>query len=291
MNDESETRRLLSRAIHEALEAYVTSNVSQSLLREALERSSLERPPSSPSEAELFLNHGLMPVATQALGSAMAESILEEIGRTVELITRRQTRPVAPRRGTPVPPVSGRRTTPRHTRPRAEVSTAPVRSASLTPSSVNPRSEVRRQHQTAPVTARGVSPGGYFRDLTAAPAEPLQILALTQDPQLLSALASVVGDSGSLRAVRNVFGLVRAVDGAGGHRVFVLLDGAMPSIGPLALAALADELLDVTVVLCRTSVGQDAMMAEISPATRRWTRLSDSRDPLGVAADCARLVS
>jgi hypothetical protein len=297
---EGETRRLLSRALHETLEAYVTPAVRQQLLRHALDLSGLSAPPSTPDETDRFLHDGLFEAATQLLGRDIAESIIDEIWGLV----LSSSPPPSPRRdssrATSTVPASGRRMTPRdlQRRPsRPNVSTAPAQRRSLSPRSVHPpRSEIR-WNTRAVSTGPAVTPGEYFRKVTnedaASQADrgPVRVLAATADHALLAALAHALGKNGEVYSLRSVFSLLHAVQERDQHRLFILLDCESPGIRPAALAALAEDLADVTVVLCRASMEIEYELALISPATRDWVRLSDHESPLDVALGCAELVS
>jgi hypothetical protein len=293
--DDGETRRLLSRAIHEALEAYVTPTVCQTLLRGALEYSGLTKPPVTVQEAERFLRLGLLPVSANALGAEMAESIVEEIERAVARVTEEHAR-ASLRHPTTAPPASGRRAPMREPRRRSDAPTMPPARRSLTPRpSAAPRSNIRRNPRALD-TGPAVTPGEYFREIARddqlwVDSKPLHVFVATTDSLLLRALASAVGTAGEVRSVRSIFALVRTLEETPDGRVFVLLDGANPAVRPEALAALAEDLTDVTVVLCRTSADTERRLAQISPATLDWIRLNTHADSRQLAADCARLVS
>jgi hypothetical protein len=297
--DEADTRKLLSRAVHETLEIYVTPVVRQELLREALTLSGLPRPPSTVDETNRFLWDGLFEAAARRLGTEIAEGIIDEIWQLLLVGA------ASPRRGagrtTTTAPASGRRTTPREIRrrsPRPNVSTAPPHRRSLSPRpSLAPRSDIRRNARGV-TTGPAVSPGEYLRELASdesAAAEhdprPVSVLVATRDPGLLTALTEALNGTAEIRAVRSVLAVVQALEGREQRRVFVLLDGQSPGVRPLALAALADDLIGVTVVLCRTSTELEHDLSRISPATRTWVRLRPGDSARELALGCIELVS
>jgi hypothetical protein len=397
-------RRILTRALHETLDAYVSPEVRQKLLRDALAKSDLKTPPETRAQVERFVYIGLRAAATEALGPSVTAQIVEELSFALAAVQtaservgptqRPSTRPTPkavsvpplaripkaaplpdfppsdlPRAAPPehrgpassrrpgstvdreaqrplTSPIPGRSTLPagagtyRMTstepgRPRRQTEPAPGRQATdpklrrgtqprlesldTDPSPRHPTEpKPSRQRTATDAPIRGFAddaasgPISYFRrtplddpsglspgidaprtgsNRPSAPLGPVVLLALTRDEHLLEALVASVAQGSRVLTVPSVFALVRTLDDLKGQRAYVLFDAQRPTMRAEALAALADELSKVKVMLCRADVRVLEVIERISPATRAWVRLGQAWGPRDVAGDLARLVS
>lgn len=116
MTDDGTARRLLTRALHETLDAYVSPAVRQEILREALASSGLSGPPETTLQIEQFVFHGLKEVAGRRLGESIAEYIVDELSLSIAAL-QSTTNPAPARnsistrptpRATSIPPMAAR---------------------------------------------------------------------------------------------------------------------------------------------------------------------------------------
>lgn len=117
------------------------------------------------------------------------------------------------------------------------------------------------------------------------------MLVATRDTQLLSTLSSWLGQAAQVNLVRSVFSVLHAVEDFAGQKLVVVLDCEQPSIRPAALAALADDLTDVEVVLFRASADVRRTAIAICPAAKRWVTFESKAPARHVAEHCLELVS
>jgi hypothetical protein len=118
-----------------------------------------------------------------------------------------------------------------------------------------------------------------------------RVLAATLDSSLLKALNGWLENRVQLLLVRSVFSVLHHIDDAGDLPLYLVLDGQRPGIRPAALAAVADELGPLRVVLCRSTPRLDHTLRAISPATSGWLRLDENHRIDEIAARCLELVS
>jgi len=91
--------------------------------------------------------------------------------------------------------------------------------------------------------------------------------------------------------VSDVMELLKRLSDAPNARSVIVLDCRRPSIRPIALAALADELpRNVQVVLWGASKGLRYQLARLSPSASSWFNCSEDDDLQSVALRCENLV-
>jgi hypothetical protein len=144
-----------------------------------------------------------------------------------------------------------------------------------------------------------LSTSAYFRSVaTAALAdteqkadkEPALVLVASCDDRLVGALSTWLDGRARVEVVRSVFTLTQTVGDLGPKRLMLVLDAAEPGVRPAAIAALADDLTDVNVVLVRSTKAIEQRLLRISPATRTWTIFRDATEIEEIASNCAALV-
>ena len=300
----------LSRALHETLDVLVAPAVRNALIHDALRAAGLEGVPKDPGGMRRFVEGPLRETAAGALGPELAASIADEIARVLFGAEDAPGSPpewAAPATHGPVTeePAGSRRPNNRPSRPPA----APWRS--LTPQPVSrrgltshpaPHSGVRRQGPAARSATPPTSPSDYFRRIVAkhdaqrettnaaSPAGSARVLVATADAGLVSTFSTWLEGHAQVTVVHGVFELLRELDPLR-SRVLVVIDCRHPTIRPAAMAALADELGTVDVVLCRSTPSVDIAIRAVSAGVDRWVRFDERAELDAVAACCIELVS
>ncbi|HEX6278304.1 MAG TPA: hypothetical protein VFZ53_34900 [Polyangiaceae bacterium] len=124
----------------------------------------------------------------------------------------------------------------------------------------------------------------------SADGRPLVLVAST-DAELLRVFNVWLAQRAHVEPVSGVRDLVVRVGGGGAPRVVVVLDGKNPSIRPLALAALAEELGDTFhVLLWGVAQHVHAKMRNVSAATEKWLVYGIEASPNDLAARCIKIV-
>ncbi len=118
------------------------------------------------------------------------------------------------------------------------------------------------------------------------------VLLASRDPAMLRRMTVWLDPRAAVMRVRSVTDLLHRIEDASHARSVIVLDCRQPSVRPLALAALADELpVSTHVVLVAATPELVRKLAEISPSTSSWIALGSSARPKEIAARCAELVS
>lgn len=118
------------------------------------------------------------------------------------------------------------------------------------------------------------------------------VLIASRDPAMLRRLAVWLDPRAAVMRVRSVIDLLHRIEDASQSRSVIVLDCRQPSVRPLALAALADELPASTrVVLVAAEPTLIQKLLDISPSTSNWLTLGSTARPKEIAARCAELVS
>ncbi|MBN2191619.1 MAG: hypothetical protein JW751_02285 [Polyangiaceae bacterium] len=123
------------------------------------------------------------------------------------------------------------------------------------------------------------------QDLGAKPA----VVVATRDDELLHTLVEWLGDRAEVRVVNDVLDLVG--EAVAQRRVLVVIDCNRPSVRPVAVAALVDELPQaVAVLLWAPSEDDEAAIRTVAPETASWHRCGASA-AARLAIRCVELVS
>jgi hypothetical protein len=108
---------------------------------------------------------------------------------------------------------------------------------------------------------------------------------------LLRSFMAWLDPRASVQRVENLLSLLDELRQGGQRRVVLVIDARSPSVKPLSLAAIADELPATTrVVLWGMSNENYAKMLRLSPAVAGWLVCGISCPTSEVVAQCVRLV-
>ncbi len=307
----SETRDLVSCALCEVIDSVVTPRVRDGILSHALACAATDRLPTDPEQLQGFVNGPLRDALVQAIGRDPVEAVTGDIHRIIGLLvdpehTRRtlETPAVLPdeprRRRTSsrprVPAVSARTAPSPHVRavpPRPNFRTAPTPRypASLVPAAAAP---------SAPPISSGRFPRGAAAALSmagtrtshppAGTACPV-VLVASQREDLARRLSRSLSGNVDLIVVRGILDLVKEVGADAGGRTVLLLDCRSPSVRPVSVAALAEELPPtLRVVLWGASPELRSRLLSVSPRCQSWIGIAQDTSLEDLAGRCAILV-
>ncbi|MDX2050824.1 MAG: hypothetical protein SFV15_00440 [Polyangiaceae bacterium] len=278
----------IARTVREALDAVVSPEVGERVLSAALMRSQLADVPEDPDRFKAFLAP-FRVVAEESLGEETTSLLFEELHHLAErAITSR-----LPPRNPSKPRVRGRISSP-PTRPssqppaayrRARESDAPgAPHFRLTPQRIQaiPRlaipdfgREAEPRATTPPDSAdlpRGMARamGLSGSDPNLKPASRVIVLCST-DAKLERGVASWVSGRAKVLVCNNLFGLVSLLGGDLPGRVVVFVDCRQPTLRPMSLAALSDDLPSrVDVVLWGATPALVNDLTQLFASTRQW---------------------
>lgn len=118
------------------------------------------------------------------------------------------------------------------------------------------------------------------------------VLVATRDPAMLRKMSVWLDPRAAVMRVRSVMDLLHRLEDAAHAPSVIVLDCRQPSVRPLALAALAEELpLSTHVVLVAATPELVRKLADIAPSSSGWLALSGAVRPKELAARCVELVS
>jgi hypothetical protein len=308
----SETRDLVSCALCEVIDSIVTPRVRDGILSHALARSAADRLPTDPEQLQDFVSGPLRDALIQAIGLEPVEAVTDDLQRIIGLLvdpgqTRRTLEspavvPDEPRRRRTssrprMPAVSTARTAPaphpRTATPRPSFRTAPT---PRYPASLAPAPPAT----SAPPISSGRFPRGAAAALSMAgtrstnpPADvtcPVVIVA-SQREDLARRLSRSLSGNVDLIVVRGILDLVREIGADTGGRAVLLLDCRSPSVRPVSVAALAEELPPtLRVVLWGASPELRSRLLSVSPRCHSWIGIAQDTSLEDLAGRCAILV-
>jgi hypothetical protein len=285
----------ISKAVRETLDSVVSPEVRERILRAALEAEGLRSLPDSPRQFRQFLHGALGEVVENALGPEQAEPVFLELLRIADLAERDQvartgfppeddgvSRPVSAvhRRG----PAQDGRTTAPYSLGQLEALLHELQYGDLREPPPPSRDYPRGTANALGVIGTAVVERGGNERL------PLVLVASAQ-PDLLRTFEAWLDPRASVQRAHNLVELLGDLREAGGRRVVLVIDARSPSVKPLALAALADELpASARVVVWGMSSDQYARMLRLSPAVSSWLSCGQGTPTSEVVAQCVRLV-
>jgi hypothetical protein len=127
-----------------------------------------------------------------------------------------------------------------------------------------------------------VDPGSAMR--------PIVYIAST-DSEMVRTFESWLSDRALVRSVAGAGSLLQGLLQPNEKRSVVVLDGKSPSIRPLTLAALADEMPEnTTVLLWGVPPHVHARMCSVAAAAEKWLVAGGDRDPTEIVDRCVKLV-
>ncbi len=117
------------------------------------------------------------------------------------------------------------------------------------------------------------------------------VLVVSQNSELARCFGAWLDPRATVQRVRSLMSMFQDLGDAANRRVVIVLDARSPSVRPLSLAAVADELpKDAKVVLW--GVGSDvyAKMLAVSTSVAKWLVCGTESSTSEVVAQCARIV-
>lgn len=267
------SRQLIQTALHETLDSVVSPTVRSDVLAAALTEVEGGALPGDVHGFRRFIHGPLKAALVRVLGRSRAETVTADL----ELM------------GGSIPPGVWS-----STGPRADA-TRPVSGPVLPPHPV-PRS-------LSPVSCRAAPrPGGRRRSAPPGPrrtfsprsgtpavrgARALLVVA-TRNLPLVAALAERLADLAEVRVVGDVLDLAGEVMAP--RRVLLFVDCRRPSVRPVAVAALAEELPPTaTVLLWAPSADDEVAVRTVAPEATAWHRCATATGA-ELARRCAELV-
>lgn len=295
------------RFVHEALGSLAAPAVRESVIGAALRMATNEEQPTSPVGFERFVRGPLRAAMLDAFGAEVTDSVSVELEHVVMLSSRpvggAVTQPPAPTIPKPAqvpsksaaviphagfdadeapdltaarlgPPLSGSR---RKKRPNLQLAST-VEGDGI--ASQRPASQA---YARGTARALGMSLGG---EETPKP----RVFVVSQSMTFVKGLEHFLEPAAA--RIEDVFGLLAAVNELGDARAVIVLDCKRPSIRPMALAILADELPpNVLVMLWGTDRTTRLQLEQLSPGVARWHSCNETDDLQAVARHCTAVVS
>jgi len=316
-------------AVKETLDSVVTPSVRDTILARALAAVRRDEVPTEPRAFEEFLQGALHDALVKALGPELGLSVSSELERIATLAgqTRARSEPpprkaietVRPGRERSLPAASKKKS--RSTMPSPDI---------LPPGSVARTDERWVEHErrgiapTMPATRRiGPAAATGDRGPSARPSlgsplpvsndyprgvakalgvigtasvdprpsrRPIVLLA-SSDPELLRLFQAWLEMRAQVEPAVGVTALIGRLAEVGGPRSVIVLDGKNPSIRPLTLAALADELpAGTTVILWGVQTHLHARMCTIAAVAEKWPVFGGNTTTNEIVAECAKIV-
>jgi hypothetical protein len=285
----------ISRALRETLASVVSPDVCERIIAAALEAESLRELPTSPWRFRQFLDGALGEVLVNALGPEDAEPIVQELAGIAAIAERDH----VARTGS-VPPMllesprSGIQARPPELTTRK---TDPYQSGQLARlladleqgCEINSEPPSSRNYPLGTAATLGVL-GTASVSAGGASQLPL-VLVATSQPDLLRTFSAWLDPRAIVQRVANLLSLLSELSSVSERRVVVVIDARSPSVKPLSLAAIADDVpASARVVLWGMNQEGYARMLRMSGAVSNWL-LCDSACPTSeVVAQCVRLV-
>ena len=117
------------------------------------------------------------------------------------------------------------------------------------------------------------------------------VLLASSDPEMLRLFQAWLEMRAQVEPAVGATALLARLAQVSGPRTVIVLDGKNPSIRPLTLAALADELpAGTTVVLWGIQTHLHARMCTISAAAEKWAVFAGDATSNEIVAECAKIV-
>ena len=285
------------RFVHEALGSLAAPTVRDTVIGAALRMATQDERPTTPLGFERFVRGPLRAAMLDAFGAEVTDSVSVELEHVVMLSSRpagpgqgvSQTPPI-PRPGA-VPPSSRRNASPPH----AEQQPVPPHSGSrLRPLVDSPERESAAsqrpasQRPTSQAYTRGTARALGMSLDSDAPAPP-KVFVASQSLTFVKGLEHFL-EVPAARA-EDVISLLAALNDLKDAAAVIVLDCRRPSIRPMALAVLADELpANVQVMLWGAEASQRYQLEQLSPGVTRWLSCDQDDDLQTVALKCSAFV-
>jgi hypothetical protein len=322
--------RNIASAVQETLDSVVSPSVRDTILERALAAGHLAHVPSDAASLGEFVQGPLHDSLVQSLGPELGVSVTNELERIVALATPAPpARGARPERNQPAAEPVRRPSTKLSaaTEPTRRTSRSTMPSRDFLP----PGSAVSKDGKWADAELRGISPtlpaarapageivgegrgrrGGFGQPVSAdfpagtasalgvigtasvepsSSGRPLVYVAST-DPELLRVFRAWLDLRAVVEPITNVRELVAKLGLHDAPRIVVVLDGKNPSVRPLALAALAEEMNERTqVLLWGVAQHVQVKMRNVSAVTEKWLVYGADSNASDLVARCAKIV-
>jgi hypothetical protein len=318
--------RNIANAVRETLDSVVSPSVRDAILARALAAGRVQQVPNDAEALGDFVQGPLHDSLVHSLGPELGVSVTTELERIIAIAAPRPApKDHAPRAAEPVRKPSTKLVAAGASR-RPSRSTMPSRDFLAPGSAVSKDTEwaageLRGISPTLPAgrardheivgEARGARRGALGQPVSAdfpagtasalgvigtASVEPSadgrpRIFVATTDAELHRVFGAWLDQRANVESVSGVRELLMKLGAGGASRAVIVLDGKNPSIRPLALAALAEE-LDETIQVLLWGVAQHvhAKMRNVSAITEKWLVYGTEATPKDLAARCVRIV-
>lgn len=317
-----ETRaEFLARALRETLDSIVSVAVRNTLLDEALLAANEREIPTELRRFHEFLDTALRRTLERALGHELGRSVIAELERLTEGLTRGSSAPpmkagtrrgrgkarasahpreVSPTRDdvprhervTPVDPVRAAALLRSSTPPNRTSATSPTQPARPRPLASSPRPPTSRDYPSGTASAFGLVSSAPPEGRAAGTTRRLPVVFVaTRDIELVRRFGAWLDPRAAVVRVSRLIDLLLDLQDGGDRRTVIVLDGHVPPIRPEALAALGEELGDnVRVVLWGGSQQLSTQLSELFPHVAEWLVCPDSTPLSDVVERCAEIV-
>ncbi len=286
----------ISKALRETLDSVMSPEVRERILRAALDADRLPALPTSPWRFRQFVEGALAEAVHAACGSELAETILLELSGIVAVAERDH----VARTGSFPPDFDFGANRPlssinlRYQEDLDDGKTDPYMDGQLELlldelryPDLDDEPPSSRDYPLGTANALGVIGTAAVERGARLPL----VLVATADIDLLRSFSAWLDPRASVQRVPNLMSMIGALREAGGRRVVLVIDARSPSVKPLAMAALADDLPPTArVVLWGMSGENYAKMMRLSPAVSHWLLCGVDCPTSEVVAQCVRLV-
>lgn len=276
------------RFVHEALGSLAAPTVRDTVIGAALKMASPEERPNTPAGFERFVRGPLRAAMLDAFGVEITDSVSVELEHVVTLSSR----PAGPvRRGpSPAPPIAKPAAVPPRSSAGQEVGRIPPLSGSrLRPLQESPdREGIASQRPSSQAYARGTARALGMPIDNDVPTPP-KVFVASQSLTFVKGLEHFL-EPPTARA-EDVISLLAALNDLKDAPAVIVLDCRRPSIRPMALAILADELPpNVQVMLWGAEAELRYQLEQLSPGVARWLSCNQDDDLQAVARKCSAVV-
>jgi len=275
------------RFVHEALGSLAAPMVRDTVIGSALRMASVDERPTTPAGFERFVRGPLRAAMLDAFGAEVTDSVSVELEHVVALSSR----PVAAGRGgSQPPPIPKQAAVPPSSRQIADGHPVPPHSGSrLRPLQEQAEHEgAASQRPASQAYTRGTARALGMSLETESPQSP-KVFVASQSLTFVKGLEHFL-EPPAARA-EDVISLLAALNDLKGMSAVIVLDCRRPSIRPMALAILADELpLNVQVMLWGADAALREQLEQLSPGVARWLGCEQDDDLQTVARKCGDVV-
>ncbi|HEY6728190.1 MAG TPA: hypothetical protein VI197_29475 [Polyangiaceae bacterium] len=274
------------RFVHEALGSLAAPTMRDTVIGAALRMASNDERPNTPAGFERFVRGPLRAAMLDAFGAEVTDSVSVELEHVVMLSSRPSGPGLAVSHTPPIPRSSG---VPSSSRRSADAGPVPPHSGSrLRPLQESTEHEAASQRPMSQAYTRGTARAlGMPLESDAPP--PPKVFVASQSLTFVKGLEHFL-EPPAARA-EDVISLLAALNELKDTAAVIVLDCRRPSIRPMALAILADELpATVQVMLWGADVTLRHQLEQLSPGVARWLSCDQDDDLQAVADKCSAFV-